>query len=100
MQALDVIKCDVDSREQEEMITTPSTSRQPRKLVDRLDVMYKYLDKKDLGELSYDDRSLEKDLEFLYDLLVRPIAYHIGKMKEDHLLILSPNEVCNFPQTL
>jgi hypothetical protein len=86
---LRVIKCDVD----------PSTSQEPRSLVDRLDAMYKHLDptKKDLETTSgYNDDSLEKDLEFLYDLLIRPIAYELDKMDQNHPLILAPNEVWNF----
>jgi len=84
MQDLDIIKCDVDSKE-------------PRNLVNRLDDMYKFFDptKKDLEtESSYESDSLEKDLEFLYELLIRPIAYHLDKMEENHSLILAPNEVC------
>lgn len=79
---LRAIKCDMDPKER-------------RSLVDRLDDMYKYLDppQKDRGASTYDSDSLEKDLEFLYDLLIRPIAYELDKMEEGHLLILAPSEV-------
>lgn len=42
---------------------------------------------------SYNNGSLEKDLEFMYDLLIPPIAYELDKMERDHLLILIPNDV-------
>ena len=57
--------------------------------------MYKYLDPtpKDWGASSYHNDSLEKDLEIMYDLLIRPIAYELDKMEKGHLLILAPNDV-------
>ncbi|KAG0555084.1 hypothetical protein KC19_12G143300 [Ceratodon purpureus] len=85
---LSVIKCDVDPKVEEEM---DHTSEKPRNLVDRLDDMYNYLES--TPKSNYDGKSLEKDLEFLYELLIRPIAHRLDKMKEDHPLILSPNKL-------
>jgi hypothetical protein len=36
---------------------------------------------------------MHKDLEYLHDLLISPIAETLSKMKPEHKLILAPNEV-------
>jgi hypothetical protein len=41
----------------------------------------------------YNDDSMNQDLEFLYDMLVRPIADNLDKMEHEHQLILVPSEV-------
>jgi len=50
----------------------------------------------DSGEVDshwYDDRDMHKDLEYLHDLLISPIAETLSKMKPEHKLIFAPNEV-------
>lgn len=50
----------------------------------------------DSGEVDshwYDERDMQKDLEYLHDLLISPIAETLSKMKPEHKLIFAPNEV-------
>lgn len=42
---------------------------------------------------TYDDVQMNKDLEYLHDLLIKPIASHLSQMRPQHKLILAPTEV-------
>ncbi|KAG0601668.1 hypothetical protein M758_11G130500 [Ceratodon purpureus] len=42
---------------------------------------------------TYDDVQMNKDLEYLHDLLINPIASHLSRMKTQHKLILAPTEL-------
>ena len=46
----------------------------------------------------YNCDSMNEDLEYLYDVLIRPIAEHLVNMKPEHKLILAPTEVRNVSQ--
>ena len=56
----------------------------------RLDKKYRSLLK---SSTITDDESMNKYLEFLYDVLIRPIAHHLDKMKREDKLVLAPCEV-------
>lgn len=41
-----------------------------------------------------------KELEYLYDVLIKPIADRLAKMKVEQKLILAPTKVCHISQPL
>ena len=46
-----------------------------------------------MKEKEEDDFQMNKHLEYLHDLLIKPIARHLCQMKREHKLILAPMEV-------
>ncbi|KAL3683022.1 hypothetical protein R1sor_001044 [Riccia sorocarpa] len=60
---------------------------------DRLRRLYSLLDPKDPRKpVKHMDDRVNRELEFLYDVLIQPITIHLQKMKPEQKLIISTNE--------
>lgn len=53
-------------------------------------------EKQESASIPYTDVDMNQDLEYLHDLLIKPIANHLCQMELQHKLILAPTEV-NLP---
>jgi hypothetical protein len=54
------------------------------------------LDDEDGVKGTYDDESMNEDLEFLYELLISPVAEVLKPMRPEDKLIIIPHEVFSF----
>ena len=71
--------------------TRSAAAKKPLSLEKRLRNLYRYLEKGDFR--NYNGDSMKKDLMFLHELLIKPIAHILRKMKPDDNLMLCPSEV-------